>query len=1040
MNFQLKHTSPFSTRMIFAVLTLIGFALVPRLSVQYTPSASNANININYSWSNAAPKAIEREVTTPLEGALSLVENIENIYSTSSNGQGNISVTLRKSANIDWTRFEIAMAVRRIYTQLPEGVSFPTITLNNPTEDEQNRPILTYSLNGKQSVTDLYTYAREVLSTQLSLLSDIRNIQVVGGNRLEWRVTYQANQLRVLGLRELDIQRALQAHFQTDALGIAHVGNQTFSVQLQTIPLTTAQDWQNIPIKNIQNRLITLGQIAIIERVEQPARSYYRINGKNSIRLLFYPEATANTIELAKNIQFNIQNIELPNGSELFLDDDATEYLNEELQKIQDRTLLSLAILLFFVFIVHRSWRHTLVVALSLVANLGVAAIGYFIFNIEMNLYALAGITVSFGLMIDNTIVMVHHIRHYQNLKVFPALLAATFTTIAALVIVFFLPEKWQLSLAAFSKVVIINLTVSLIIALLLIPALIDGLRLKPIESRKNVLFKNKKRAFRFHFFYKKMLQFIIRFRGWAIGLVILLFGLPVWLIPNQVENWETYNHFMKSERYTETIAPIMNRWLGGTLRLFSWYVYEGASYQKPEQDVLHVRAKMQQGSTIEQMNDVFLHLEKYISQYDKAISQYITKVSNGEYASMEIHFEKAYSRYFPYELKSKLIAYSFNLGGVEWDIFGIGKGFSNASGTEPVAYHVAMYGYNDDKLKTQAQIFANKLVTHPRVKTVNIEGNVNWYSKDRYEYFVEPDYLALAKKDLNWANFASQLQGFHQATYPQLNTNDGQVVRISNTNQSNNDLWRLNNVSLPIDSTKVRFSEIAHISKQKVSNAIHKENQQYLRMVEWEYTGSAKFGNAYIKKSIDEMELEMPLGYSMEWKDYDWGGGEQQQYVLLLLVIGLIFFICAVLFESLRQSLTIILLIPTSFIGIFLTFYWFDFQFDQGGYTAFILLSGLVVNSLILIINDYNGLRKKHPRRNGLDLYLKAFYRKAIPIILTILSTALGLLPFIIYGQNEIFWFSLAVGTIGGLVFSLFVIGLFIPIFFKIKNTASVK
>jgi multidrug efflux pump subunit AcrB len=81
----------------------------------------------------------------------------------------------------------------------------------------------------------------------------------------------------------------------------------------------------------------------------------------------------------------------------------------------------------------------------------------------------------------------------------------------------------------------------------------------------------------------------------------------------------------------------------------------------------------------------------------------------------------------------------------------------------------------------------------------------------------------------------------------------------------------------------------------------------------------------------------------------------------------------------------------------------------------------------------SYNGLRKKYPRRKGLDLYLKAFYRKAIPIILTIFSTALGLLPFIVYGQ-EVFWFSLAVGTIGGLVFSLLVIGLFIPIFFKIK------
>ena len=1035
MNLQFNQIPAFSTRMIFAVLTLIGFALVPRLSVQYTPAAANANINISYSWQNAAPKVIEKEVTTPIEGALSLVQNIQKIYSTSSNGSGNIRLTLQKSADIELTRFEIAMTIRRIYPKLPEGVSFPSITLNNPTEEAQNRPILTYSLNGQRSATDLYNYATEQLSTQLSFLSGIRNIEVVGGNQLEWRVTYQQNQLNTLRLTAQDIQSALQKHFYDDALGIANIDNQTFSVQLQSQPLLTREDWENIPIKNIQNRLITLGQVAQIQLVEQPQRAYYRINGKNSVRLLFYPEANTNTIELAKNIQTNIKNIELPKGYELFLDDDATEYLNDELQKIQHRTLLSLAILLLFVLIVHRSWRHTLVVAFSLLANLGIAAIGYYIFNIEMNLYALAGITVSFGLMIDNTIVMVHHIRHYQNQKVFPALLAATFTTIAALVIVFFLPEKWQLSLVAFSKVVMINLTVSLLVSLLLIPALIEGLGLKAIQKQKSVSFKKKKRAFRFHLFYKKMLQLIIRFRGWAITLVVLLFGLPVWLLPNQIKNWDTYNNFVKSERYTETIAPIMNRWLGGTLRLFSWYVYEGASYQTPEQDVLHVRAKMQQGSTLEQMNDVFLHLEKYVAQYDKAISQYITKVSNGEYATMEIHFEKEYSRYFPYELRSKLIAYSFNLGGVEWNIVGVGKGFSNASGTEPVSYHVAMYGYNDDALRVQAQIFSEKLVAHPRIKTVNIDGNVNWWAKDRYEYFVAPDYFVLAKKDLNWRNFSEQLKHFNQSNSAQLRTSNGQAVRLLNTHRGKNDIWKLNNVSFPIDSTKVRFSTVANISKRKVSNAIHKENQQYIRMIEWEYTGSAKFGNEYLQKSMETMRLEIPLGYSMKWENYDWGANETQQYTLILLVIGLIFFICAVLFESIRQSLTIILLIPTSFIGIFLTFYWFDFRFDQGGYTAFVLLSGLVVNSLILIINDYNDLVKQLPNRNSLDLYLKAFYNKIIPIVLTIVSTALGLLPFVLYGQNEVFWFSLSVGTIGGLVFSLFVIGLFTPIFFKIKT-----
>jgi multidrug efflux pump subunit AcrB len=81
-------------------------------------------------------------------------------------------------------------------------------------------------------------------------------------------------------------------------------------------------------------------------------------------------------------------------------------------------------------------------------------------------------------------------------------------------------------------------------------------------------------------------------------------------------------------------------------------------------------------------------------------------------------------------------------------------------------------------------------------------------------------------------------------------------------------------------------------------------------------------------------MKQEMPLGYSAETMTYYWTGDEaRKQYGLILLVIALVFLICSVLFESLRQPLAMVIIIPLSFTGIFLTFYWFDFSFDQGGY-----------------------------------------------------------------------------------------------------------
>lgn len=352
-----------------------------------------------------------------------------------------------------------------------------------------------------------------------------------------------------------------------------------------------------------------------------------------------------------------------------------------------------------------------------------------------------------------------------------------------------------------------------------------------------------------------------------------------------------------------------------------------------------------------------------------------------------------------------------------------------------PPRYRLKMYGYNKEQLNNQAQRMAQKLAVHPRVKTVNIEANVNWWTKDLYEYQLQLDKERLAAIDLTPQQIRPIFAKFNRATYADLYTPQQQGIRLTPQSLATNDLWVLQNRPIQLDSQLVNFSAISQLVKQKVAGAIHKENQQYLQLLEWEYTGSARFGGQHLDKCMSEMEQELPLGYRMEKANYNFFQQQQKkQYLLFLLIIGLIFFICAIQFESFRQALAIILLIPISFIGIFLTFYCFDFNFDQGGYTSFILLSGLVVNGLILIINDYNYYRKRFPKRSFLQNYTKAFGQKIAPVLLTIISTALGLLPFLWHGQQEVFWFSLAIGTIGGLIFSIFVLVFFIPLFLQKK------
>ena len=99
-------------------------------------------------------------------------------------------------------------------------------------------------------------------------------------------------------------------------------------------------------------------------------------------------------------------------------------------------------------------------------------------------------------------------------------------------------------------------------------------------------------------------------------------------------------------------------------------------------------------------------------------------------------------------------------------------------------------------------------------------------------------------------------------------------------------------------------------------------------------------------------------------------------------------------------------------------------------------MLSGITVNAAIYILNDYNNLRREHSGRriSNLKLYFKAFHYKIVPILLTVVSTVLGFVPFLI-GEEQAFWFALAAGTIGGLVFSKLGIVFYLPLFLRLKE-----
>jgi multidrug efflux pump subunit AcrB len=951
---------------------------------------------------------------------------------------------------VDAVRFEASTIIRQTWSQLPSGVSYPYIDMKVP-DANTARPFLSFTLNAPSTPILIQQYAEEHIKPRLAKLQGIYKIDLSGATPMEWRLEYDSEQLRTLGISISDIQRAIQLHYNKEFLGTHNMDTAGGKQWIRLVLIPDGVSGQFIPsditVTASDGKIIRLDELVTVARMEEAPQSYYRINGLNSIYMSVTAVETANQLQLSNEVMREMEAIRLtlPPGYEVHTSYDATEYIREELNKIYFRTGLTVLILLVFVWIITLNLKYLLLIVTSLAINISVAVIFYYLFGLEMQLYSLAGITVSLNLVIDSTIVMTDHILHRRNLKAFMSVLAATLTTMGALVIIFFLDEKIRLNLQDFAAVVIINLAVSLFVALFFVPAMID--RIKLVKKRQSVKrwvrshIRIRRLTVYFTHFYQLLIRFLLRWRVAVCILLLLGFGLPVFLLPEKLEGegkWiERYNKTLGSSTYKEKVKPVVDKALGGSLRLFVQKVYEGSYFSRNEEVVLYANANLPNGSTLEQMNTLVKRVETYLSGF-KEIKQFHASVYNARRANLQIYFKKEYQHSgFPYTLKANLIGKVSELGGGSWDVYGLqDQGFSNDVRESAGSYRIKMYGYNYDELYAWAEKLKEVLLSHRRIKEVFIKSEFSWWKDDYQEFYFNLNKERMAQEGINAQHLFSAIQpifGKNMQVGSVVTESGTESIRLSSRQSHDYDVWAMQFFPYGVDGGKhYKLSELATVEKGQMPQQIAKENQQYRLCLQYEYIGSYEQGNKIQKRDLEEFNKLLPMGYTAESdsQSWSWGKKDNKQYLLLLVVIAIIFFTTSILFNSLKQPLAIIFVIPVSYIGVFLTFYWFRLNFDQGGFASFVLLCGITVNASIYILNEYNSIRSRFPRLSMLRAYTKAWNAKILPIFLTVVSTILGFIPFMVGTDKEAFWFPLAAGTIGGLVMSIIGIFFFLPVF----------
>ncbi|WP_200975691.1 efflux RND transporter permease subunit [Echinicola sp. 20G] len=1017
----------------FFVLAIIGFALVPKLTVELNPREQQPVLTVSFSVRQSAPELVEKLGTAPLEGLFSQLADLKKIESVSNYNNGRITLRFDKHTDMEFKKFEVASLIRQVYPSLDRKVSYPLIYQSAQRNDEP--PILQYSINAPFAAFEIKKVTEDVLKSVINRFDEVEEIQVYGANDLQLYVTYDIQKMQAYGVNRGMLTGMLRSAFGTSYPGMAlnHQGEALF-IQVDR-SLTDVEQLENLRITTRGGKEVYLRDLAKLTLEEAEPNRYYRINGNNSVTMSITSRAGVNKVVLAQKLKQAMEEASelLPADYDVRLEQDDTEYLSKELHKIYQRSGLSILILVVFIFLINRNWRYLTVLFLGILVNLSVTGIILYALGTHLHLYSIAGLTISFGLIVDNAIIMIDHLHKHKNRKVFLALLAASLTTIAALLMVFLLPEDDQKNLTDFAVVVAVMLAVSLLVALLFTPAMYQMLFGDKVGQGRKITFIKLRRRVRWFGRYQRVIGFAAHYRKTFIILLVLLFGLPIFYLPAKWEGQEWNNKTIGSTVYQEDIRPYVDKALGGSLRMFVRGVFEKSGYREAAQTRLYVNVRLPFGNTLDQMDFIVREFEEFLIGVE-GVDKFVSNVSSGQQASITITFKEAYENSaVPYQLKGRLSVKATDWSGANWGIYGVGQGFSAGPGGEGIpSFTVMMKGYNFDELERQSEVLAEKLLKHKRIQEVNTNERLSYGEKSSEELVLRFDQQKLALQGTNQYEVIGALQDVSKPSGPALYLNLDEVnygVMVREKAAEDFSRYDLEETTL-IGSEERMFkvSSFGSLDKETTTNSLHKEDRQYIRRVAFEYMGSRKFGNEYLEEVLEEMKRSMPIGYSAETSSYGWGYGKtKRQYTLLLVLILAIFFICAVLFENLKQPFYIIAVIPIAFIGLFLIFSVFDFYFDQGGYAAFVMLGGLAVNAAIFIVNDLNS-------REAFGVYnrnvLKAVAGKAIPILLTVLSTCFGLIPFIMEGQNEIFWFSLAIGTIGGLVFSMVGVFLALPVF----------
>lgn len=1008
-DFCLKHKV--TTIMAYVLIVVFGIMGFTSLPLALLPDIELPMAVVYTTYSNAGPQEVENMVTKTIESACASVSGMDEIQSLSSEGSSMVMVTFADGTDMDEAMVDLRDRIDRVKGFLPEDADAPmTMTI-----DVDAMPVVTVGLKGAD-LAELQAIAEDDIQPALERIDGVASVDIAGGYENEIAIDTDADRLAGYGLSVSYIAQMLAAENIALPAGEVQSGDQSFSVRADG-EFSSVSDIANTLIPLPTGGTVRLSEIANVYIAPKEQTAIAKIGGEPCITISVNKQSDTNTLQVAERAKDALDEVTaLQPTLDWSLLMDQSDMINMTVDSVIQNIVFGVLLAAIVLFVFLRDLGATAVISVSMPICIISVFLIMQVFDITMNMMSLGGIAMGVGMIVDNSIVVLENIFHYRSdgcdrfvscvegtKEVALSISASTLTTVAV-----FLPIGLSGGLSGmmfreFCITICSLLLASLLIALTLVPVLCYALldrggkhRMRMPDTGHDIADRPLMRK------YKELLAHFITHRKKAIiisgAMIVAFLGsiaiAGVELMPQMDESMVAIGVEMPVGSDLEDVSAMADR------------AVDIALEQVPEIESIYYSTGGASMSTTSTANSA-------------SITVNLVDKSDRDRTSQQV--------------ADDLRPYMQDLAGAEISVEA--SGTMDMSSMTGDAISVTLRGDDYDKLSQTAEQLAGQLAALPGAIEVSSSA-----SEQVPEVEITLNRANASRFGLTAATIGQAVRGeLSGQTATQLKVNGEEItVTVRGDSRAETSIDALKSVMIPTQTGgSVPLSLVANVETVLAPQSINRLNQSRTVTI----TGGAadNVSTAEMSQAVQGVldTFELPDGITYET------GGEMEEMIntftqlayALVVALGLVYFVLASQFESFVMPVIIMTILPIGLLGSLFTLPLTGNKISMVAFIGVIMLAGTVVNSSIVLI-DYMNIRRKRGEDKDTAI-LNACPRRVRPVLMTTLTTVLGLLPMVFSnGEGAEMMRPMAIVMITGMVVSTIVTLLFTPVYYSLIDS----